>query len=382
MGYLINAWNETQKHFTMSLKQVVNIAGDGSLENVASINELRQFFSMIDLQTMERLLRECIQRDKKFKFDTRGFAFQDLINEMGSRLGYEIEHGLYRGRKNEIGFDGLWKSNNGEYIIMESKTSDDYSLSIEAVVGYRDQLVIDHKISKKKCSILIVYGRDNKNALRNTVKGSDEAKNIRLISATALFQLVRIYCEAKSPTVKNQINSVLQPRDYFVLDNLVELVFPQTNASIPDSEDIYDDDVSIEITQKSGGNILGIPAAIVIPEELQQHITISIPPLPDNTLKVGQFVYTAMRNLEKSGYTFSDDEISEMCSAEWTKKIFHTAKPFMKRYMPGKTDNKGEDGFVRFRSEPFTFGEIQVLVSKEWFDRQRSYFIAWYNSLK
>ena len=118
MGYLINAWNETQKRFTMSLKQVVNIAGDGSLENAASINELRQFFSMIDLQTIERLLGECFHKDKKFKFDTRGFAFQDLINEMGSRLGYEIEYGLYRGRKNEIGFDGLWKSNNGEYIVM------------------------------------------------------------------------------------------------------------------------------------------------------------------------------------------------------------------------------------------------------------------------
>ena len=59
MGYLINAWNETQKRFTMSLKQVVNIAGDGTLENDDSIGELRLFFSMIDLQTMERLLGEC-----------------------------------------------------------------------------------------------------------------------------------------------------------------------------------------------------------------------------------------------------------------------------------------------------------------------------------
>ena len=379
MGYLINAWNETQKRFTMSLKQVVNIAGDGTLENADSINELRQFFSMIDLQTMERLLGECFHRDKKFKFDTRGFAFQDLINEMGSRLGYEIEHGFYRGRKNEIGFDGLWKSNNGEYIIMESKTSDDYSISMEAVIGYRDQLIIDHKIPKKKCSILIVYGRDDKNALRNTVKGSDEAKNIRLISATALFQLVKIYCESRSPTVRNQINSVLQPRDYFVLDNLVELVFPQTDASIPNIEDTDDDDTSIETPLKPNEN----PSVMIVtPEDSKQHQTISVPPLPDNALKVGQFVYIAMRSLEESGYTFSDDEVSKMCSAKWTKKTFHTEKPFMKRYIPGKTDNKGEDGFIRFRSKPFTFGGVQVLISKEWYDRQRDYFVTWYNSLK
>lgn len=225
MGYLINAWKETQKKFTMSLKQAVNIAGDGMLDNAESIGELREFFQMIDLQTMERFLGECYSKDKKFKFDTRGYAFQDLINEMGRRLGYDVEFGLYRGRKNEIGFDGLWKSDDGYYIVMESKTSDDYSISVESVIGYRDQLVIDQKVQKKKCSILIVYGRDDKNALRNTVKGSDEAKNIRLISATALFQLVKLVTESHSAVVDNQVKSMMKPKDYFVLDNLVELVF-------------------------------------------------------------------------------------------------------------------------------------------------------------
>ena len=381
MGYLINAWNETQKRFTMSLKQVVNIAGDGTLENAESISELRQFFSMIDLQTMERLLGECFHKDKRYKFDTRGFAFQDLINEMGCRLGYDVENGLYRGRKNEVGFDGLWKSKNGEFIIMESKTSDDYSISMEAVIGYRDKLVIDHKVPKKKCSILIVYGRDDKNALRNTVKGSDEAKNIRLISATALFQLVRIYSESKSMTVQNQINNVLQPRDYFVLDNLVELVFPQTDANIPDVEEVDEDEVANETAEEISVNNFSETGDSSDQRKLETTNKTAVPPLPDESLKVGQFVYTAMKALSKSGYVFSDYEIDRMCTPEWTKEIFHTSKPFMKRYITGITDNKGQDGFVRFLSEPYTFGETQVLISKEWFERQRVYFIAWYNSL-
>ena len=369
--------HETQKRFTMSLKQVVNIAGDGTLENEDSIGELRQFFSMIDLQTMERLLGECYHKDKKYKFDTRGFAFQDLINEMGHRLGYEIVHGLYRGRKNEVGFDGLWKGKDGQCIIMESKTSDDYSISMEAVIGYRDRLVIDHKVPKKKCSILIVYGRDDKNALRNTVKGSDEAKNIRLISATALFQLVRIYAESKSATVQNQIYNVLQPRDYFVLDNLVELVFPQTDASIPDVDDSDDDEIN-SIVKPAEKETTSVNAADIIDDN---HLGKEIPPLPDNSMKIGQFVYTAMRNLSKCGYQFSAQEIDEMCSAEWTKKTFHTTKPFMKRYTPGLTDNKGTDGFVRFLAEPYSFGESQVLISKEWYERQRVFFETWYNAL-
>ena len=186
MGFLIQAWEMSQQKFTMNMKQVVTTAGDGTLENDESVNELRQFFSMIDLHTMGRLLGECYSKDRRYKFDARGdarrgYAFQDLVNEMGRRLGYEVENGLYRGKKNEIGFDGLWKAADGSYIIKESKTSDDYSISIESVIGYRDSLIIDHKIQKKKCSILIVYGRDDKMALRNTVKGSNENANIRLI---------------------------------------------------------------------------------------------------------------------------------------------------------------------------------------------------------
>lgn len=253
MGFLIQAWEMSQQKFTMSMKQVVTNAGDGTLENEESVGELRQFFSLIDLQTMGRLLEECYSKDRRFKFDARGdarrgYAFQDLINEMGRRLGYKVENGLYRGRKNEIGFDGLWKAEDSSHIIMESKTSDDYAISIDAVIGYRDKLIIDHKIPKKKCSILIVYGRDDKMALRNTVRGSSENQNIRLISANALFQLVKIYCELKTDVVLKQISNMLRPRDYFVLDNLVELVFPQTD---PEIDAVEETDEEIDNTIQS-----------------------------------------------------------------------------------------------------------------------------------
>jgi len=108
----------------------------------------------------------------------------------------------------------------------------------------------------------------------------------------------------------------------------------------------------------------------------------SLPPLPDPFLKIGAFVYTAMTNLSESGFEFTDEEINEMCTSEWAKEHFHTIKPFMKKYVPGKTDNKGADGYVRFKSEPYQFGSQQVLISKEWYAHQRDYFIEWYNSLE
>ena len=119
-----------------------------------------------------------------------------------------------------------------------------------------------------------------------------------------------------------------------------------------------------------------------IPEHKEETTVITQKPdLPDSSLKIGTFVYTAMRNLEAAGFSFTDDEIDQMCSSEWSKKIFHTNKPFMKRYTPGQTDNKGTDGYVRFKSEPYIFNGNQVLISKEWFESQRKYFTEWYNSI-
>lgn len=236
MGVLLSVWNAAPRKFDMSLKQVVTNAGDGELSDDISVSELREFFSLIDLDTMKRLLCECYSTEKKYKFETRGFAFQDLVNEMGRRLGYTVEHGLYRGKTNAIGFDGYWKTDDGYNIIVESKTNDDYSISIDSVIGYRDQLLEKRHLSKKKTSILIIYGRDNRSGLLNAVKGSNESYNMRVISATALFELVKLRTEALSPIVQNQINKLLRPMDCFLLDNLVQLAFPKTDDAIPDVE--------------------------------------------------------------------------------------------------------------------------------------------------
>lgn len=145
--------------------------------------------------------------------------------------------------KNEIRFDGLWKAKDLSYMVMESKTSDDYGISMESVTGYCDKLIIDNRIPKKKCSILIVYGRDDRKALTNTAKGSSDAPIIRLISANALFQLVKIYtlASANAEVVLNQINNMLRPSDFIVLDNLVDPVFPQTDPVIEAVEETDDE---------------------------------------------------------------------------------------------------------------------------------------------
>ena len=168
--------------------------------------------------------------------------------------------------------------------------------------------------------------------------------NQYLEEALFLMQLigVRVFAEQKSKKRKKSVRKIAQPA--------INLISPSTDASVTYTSD-------------------------------EGKVKQEIPPLPDGSLKIGEYVYTAMKNLENSVFAFSEEEISHMCSSEWSKEHFHTKHPFMKRYFAGKTDNKGVDGYARFRSTPLSFGDITVLVSKEWYERQRQSFIDWYISL-
>lgn len=132
-------------------------------------------------------------------------------------------------------------------------------------------------------------------------------------------------------------------------------------------------------TKRVSSRALGIESKSIVVSAAANNET--LPPLPNNDQKIGSFVYEAMQRLSDCGFTFTPQQIDEMTTPQWSMEHFHTQKPFMKRYIPGQTDNKGTDGYIRFKSQPYTFGTIQVYVSKEWYEPQRQYFIDWYNSL-
>lgn len=123
-------------------------------------------------------------------------------------------------------------------------------------------------------------------------------------------------------------------------------------------------------------------SGVNIQKATSQNVRTVIPDLPCQDLKVGEFVRLAMRGLAASGYCFSDEELLKMSTPEWSIENFHTQKAFIKNNPASEKDNKGPDGRPRFWSECFDFGGKKVLVSKEWYEKQRQYFVKWYLSLK
>lgn len=132
--------------------------------------------------------------------------------------------------------------------------------------------------------------------------------------------------------------------------------------------------------------------SIIETEPINTASRVQIPELVENIVGVGDFILQSMKNLESSGYIFSDEQMQVLLNpAECNKKelfnLQNSNVAFFKLY------NKEEDkphyinGMQRYYTPKkviFTFGKYKVLLTKEWYDKynHRELFIKWYKSLE
>lgn len=205
------------------VQAMVGLAGDGKLlDGNKTSEEFREFLTNAPSSALARYANECLGAEK---FTEASAALQDIINEVGRRLGLKVQNGLYRGKPNEIGNDGLWSSDDAWAIILEVKTTDAYTIDLETLTNYRKKLAAEKKIELEKSSILIVVGRNETDSLEAQVRGSRHAWDIRLISVDALLRLVTVKEELEDPQVVQKIRQILRPKEYTKVDEIIDLVF-------------------------------------------------------------------------------------------------------------------------------------------------------------
>lgn len=73
-------------------------------------------------------LRDYIEESIREKDNQYSKAFQDLVNHLGSFLGFEVVYGRYSVVKNEIGFDGHRISPERFHLVVEVKSSETYPI--------------------------------------------------------------------------------------------------------------------------------------------------------------------------------------------------------------------------------------------------------------
>ena len=219
---LINFW-KTAKEDVLKLRveQVVKMAGDGYLRDHSPCSlELRQYLNVAPLESLFDYAKQCLDKS----FPESGLVLQDVVNELGRRLEFDVHDGLYRGKPSAIGFDGIWRASTEPDLIVEVKTTDYVAIDLKTHAGYKDRLLSAGQVTKD-ASTLIIVGREDTGALEAQIRGSRYAWEMRLISIDSLIRLVQIKEKSDDATTVKQIRQLLQPFEYTKIDRIIDVIF-------------------------------------------------------------------------------------------------------------------------------------------------------------
>src|SRR6266702_4098359 len=166
---LLSFWKSNKDEvLKLTIEQVLSNAGDGNLKDATKCSEeLRGFFKFAPSSCLFDYARHCLEKS----FEKSGLVLQDIVNELGRRLDFEVENGLYQGKPKAVGFDGIWRSKDQPDLIVEVKTTDYVTVSLDKLAEYKERLTAENKVGRN-ASIVIVVGREDTGALEAQVRGS------------------------------------------------------------------------------------------------------------------------------------------------------------------------------------------------------------------
>jgi hypothetical protein len=208
-----------------SIKQILALCGDGKLlDGESKAAKLREYFrDKAEVENLLKYLQTCL-RDKTF--EDREYVLQDLVNEFGHRLEYDVQNGLYHGKKlaGEIGFDGLWyDKKNKHHFVVEVKTSNVFYRDPDIQFGYLEDLRKSGKITGG-ASVMFVVGDPNTKGLENQLVGAQHAYEARIISAKSLANLALLKKNVGLDLIP-KIHALFIPSDLLKLDRTLEIAF-------------------------------------------------------------------------------------------------------------------------------------------------------------
>src|SRR6185436_6329074 len=220
---LLDLWQSDPSIENKRLEQIIAFAGDGRFsEDNETSREFREYLNRVSPEKLKAYCAECLSGDK---FTSAPYALQDVINEIGRRLGFVVHAGRYRGVTGEIGYDGLWTLQSGHVLVVEVKTSDTYRISLYTIAGYRKSLIENGTIRADESSCLIIVGRSGTGGLEAEIRGSRYAWEMRLISIDALLKLLDLRQRLEQPSVVRKVGEILIPHEFTRVDDIVDLVF-------------------------------------------------------------------------------------------------------------------------------------------------------------
>lgn len=217
---LIDYYESSKSDFEQkTINQIVSFAGDDGklIDGGSSQKELRKIFRLIQTQKIVEYSRYCLDKP----FDDSGLVLQDLVNEIGRRLGFTVTDGFYQGSTKKNGVDGIWVNKEGFSILVETKVTAKFPINLDTTDGYRKKLMLTNENS----SILYVVGRNDTISLERQIRGSEYSCTTRILGLEALIKLLEVYEESISEELSSKISEILKPIEYTKVDGIIDIVF-------------------------------------------------------------------------------------------------------------------------------------------------------------
>lgn len=97
---LLDLWKSSRQQLEdKHVQQIIAFAGKGELKDgVSGSVEFREFLTNVPADLLGRYASDCLETS----FPNSGVALQDVVNQVGRRLGFKVTDGRYRGTTNTI----------------------------------------------------------------------------------------------------------------------------------------------------------------------------------------------------------------------------------------------------------------------------------------
>lgn len=175
----------------IEIKDVLNLLGKELRDDSEQSKRLREFVEQEKWTTeqIRKWLDECITNSSGAQ-DPYNRAFQDLVISLGKRFGFEIQYGRYMGKSGEENYDGIWKRENKDTIVLEVKISTWPIGSVSQLGEYVEEL--SKKEDTKNVFGLYVIGKGDIQPLIEQILGSKYKDKMRLILYQDLMEILNL----------------------------------------------------------------------------------------------------------------------------------------------------------------------------------------------